>query len=586
MAVGIALGLNATNIMATKEYAQVSTRGNSELTIQADGSDKAANSGLEYDYITEYSYGKLETFNLFIPRFMGGGSGDSFENESKAVDHLFRQGLTPEQVGQVMNQVPVYWGDQPIVAAPAYVGAVVIFLAILALFLVKGRLRWWLISAFFLSLFLSWGRNFSIITELFIDYIPLYNKFRAVSSIQVIIELILPILAVLGLNKYFKNDLKFEDRKKMLLYTTGIVGGITLIFILFKSSLFNFTSPYDKYFIDELGMPFVDAVREDRMALFTSDAIRSLVFVLLAAATLYFYNKNKIKQTAAIAILATLIVIDLVGVDRRYVNNEDFVQARIMESPFLENGADLEIKKDSEHFRVYDITTDAFSSGRTSYFHNALGGYHAAKPRRIQDLYDFYISKGDIGLLNMLNVKYIIVEGQNGGAVAQRNPYTNGNAWFVENVLFAENDNEEILLLDSLNTKETVVVQSKFKSHLPLEEIKRDSTAVIDLVSYKPNHLVYESTTQSPQLAVFSESYYKDGWHAFINDEPADYIRVNYALRGMKVPIGNNKIEFKFEPQVIKTGSTVALSTSILFLLLIIGGLFFNFKNKKRTNPH
>ena len=249
----IAVGLNATNIMATKEYADASTRGKTELTINPDGTPKTETTGLDYGYITEYSYGKLESFNLFIPRFMGGGSSDPLPEDSETIDALLRIGASPQDANQILNQVPVYWGDQPIVAAPAYIGAAVIFLALLALFLVKGRLKWWITAAFLLSLFLSWGKNFSFLTEFFIDYVPLYNKFRAVSSIQVIIELVLPVLAVVGLHQFFSNFEKEEVKKKALLYATGITAGIAIIFILFKSTLFDFASPYDKFFIEELG---------------------------------------------------------------------------------------------------------------------------------------------------------------------------------------------------------------------------------------------------------------------------------------------------------------------------------------------
>ena len=369
--------------------------------------------------------------------------------------------------------MPTYWGDQPIVAAPAYIGAVVIFLALLALFLIKGRLKWWITAAFLLSLFLSWGKNFSFLTEFFIEYVPLYSKFRAVSSIQVIIELILPVLAVIGLHQFFSGFERDEEKKKALLYSAGIIGGVALLFILFKSTLLDFSnSYYDANIRESLSLPILDAVREDRAAMLTSDAIRSLIFVLLAGGTLWFFLKGKLKQIAVISVLAILIIIDLVGVDRRYVNNDDFVQARVMEQPFQKNGADLQILKDDGNYRVYDATTNAFNSGRASYYHNALGGYHAAKPGRMQDLNEFYISKGNIGMLNMLNVKYIITQGKNGGAVAQRNPYANGNAWFVENVILADNADDELLLLDSLDTKKTAVIHSKFKEQLPVEKIK------------------------------------------------------------------------------------------------------------------
>ncbi len=577
----IAVGLNATNILATKEYADASTRGKTELTINADGTPKENKTGLDFDYITEYSYGKLESFNLFIPRFMGGSSTEAFPKDSKTVESLMRMGASSQEANQVLKQVPMYWGDQSFVGAPAYAGAIIIFLAVLALFLIRGRLKWWVVSAFVLTLLLSWGKNFSGLTEFFIDYVPLYDKFRAVSSIQVIIELILPILAIVGLHQFFSQFEKEEEKKKALLYSTGIVGGITLIFILFKSSLFDFASPYDSYFRDELGLPFLEAIREDRISLFTSDAIRSLIFVLLTVAVLWFFMKGTLKKGFAIAALCVLVLVDLVGVDRRYVNEEDFVQAKLVDEPFQKNGADIQILEDDGHYRVYDATTNAFNSGRASYYHNALGGYHAAKPGRIQDLNEFYISNGNIGILNMMNVRYIIVQNKNGGAVAQRNPYANGNAWFVENVLPAENANEEIQLLDSLNTKVTAVINKEFLSKIPAQNIQRDTISTIELFSYKPNHLVYEASTDTDQLVIFSEIYYPKGWNAYINGKPAEYFRANYVLRAMVIPPGNNKIEFKFEPKVIQTGSTISLVSSIIFLLILLSGLYFAFRKKE-----
>ena len=574
VAVVFAIGLNATNILATKEYADTSTRGKSELTINPDGSTKEANKGLDYDYITEYSYGKLESFNLFIPRFMGGGSSEPLPDNPKSMDAIMQLGASPQDANQILNQVPMYWGDQPIVAAPAYVGAIIIFLAILSLFLIKGKLKWWLVAGVILSLLLSWGKNLSILTDFFIEYIPLYNKFRAVSSIQVLLELLLPILAVLGLQQFLFNTAEnSEKKKKALLYATGITAGIAIIFILFKSTLFNFSSPYDSYFMKDLGPSFVDAMQEDRMTLFTNDAIRSLVLVLLSAGVLWFFLKAKLKQGTAIALFTLLILFDLVGVDRRYVNNDDFVLSRIMDHPFQENFADKEILKDKDYFRVYDVTSSPFNSGRASFYHNALGGYHAAKPGRIQDIDNFYLSKGDIGILNMLNVRYIITKGNSGTEVPQRNPYANGAAWFVENVIIAENANEELLLLDSLDTKSTAIIHKEFSNKLPLENIQRDSTATIKLKSHTPNYLVYESSTVSPQLALFPEAYYSNGWNAYIDGQLVEHFRANYILRAMKIPEGNHTIEYKFEPQVVATGSKISLASSILFLLVLVGGV-------------
>ena len=581
VAVIISIGLNATNILATKEYADTSTRGKTELTVNADGTPKDNKTGLDYDYITEYSYGRLESFNLFIPRFMGGSSSEAFPKDSKTVESLMRMGASAQEANQVLSQIPMYWGYQTYVGAPAYIGAIVIFLAVLALFLVRGRLKWWVVSGFILTLLLSWGDNFKGLTQFFIDYVPMYDKFRAVSSIQVIIELILPILAIVGLHQFFNQFEREAEKKKALLWSTGIVGGLTLLFILFKARLFDFASPYDSYFREEMGLPFVEAIREDRMSLFTSDAIRSLIFVLLTAAVLWFFMKGTLKKGFAVAALCVLVLVDLVGVDRRYVNEEDFVQARLVDEPFQKNGADIQILEDDGHYRVYDATTNAFNSGRASYFHNALGGYHAAKPGRMQDLFEFYIAQRNIGILNMLNVRYRITQTKNGGPVAQRNPYANGNAWFVENVQPAENADEEIQLLDSLDTKKTAVINKEFLSKIPSQKMKRDSTATIELFSHQPNHLVYEASTKSPQLAIFSEIYYPKGWNAYINGKPAEYFRANYVLRAMVIPPGNNKIEFKFEPKVIQTGSTISLVSSIIFLLILLSGLYFAFRKKE-----
>lgn len=586
MALGVllAVGMNATNIMATKEYADTSTRGKSELTINPDGTPKAVDDGLGYDYITEYSYGILETFNLFIPNFMGGGSNDSFPDDSRAVQEVMKMGATPQEARQFVNeQIPLYWGDQPIVAAPAYVGAVILFLAFLGLFLIRGRMKWWIVSGIVLSLVLSWGKNFSIITDLFIEYVPLYNKFRAVSSIQVILELLFPIVAMLGLYQFFNDFHQKKVRKKALMYSVGILGGLGVLFILLKSQLFSFSSPYDGQIIEQMGIPFMDAVRDDRMHVMTMDAIRSIVFVLLVGGVLWFVLDKKLKESYALGIIALLLLIDLVGVDKRYVNEDNFVTARLMENPFPESPADTEILKDDGYFRVYDASRYAFSSGQASYYHNALGGYHAAKPGRIQDLDDFYLADGDPGVLNMLNVKYIIVPDKEGRPLVQENPFAHGPAWFVENVVPAENANEEIQLLDSLDTRTTAIIHKEFIDKIPTRNIARDSMAVIDLVSHQPNKLVYQTETQTDQLAVFSEVYYPKGWNAYIDGTPVDHFRANYVLRALVVPSGVHQIEFRFEPKVVETGSKIALGSSAFFLMIMLGGLILYFRKVNRT---
>ncbi|PQB04498.1 YfhO family protein [Aureitalea marina] len=581
----LAAGLNSTNLMATKEYADTSTRGKSELTINPDGSTKQSTSGLDYDYITEYSYGIAESLNLYISRFMGGGSAEEAPKKSKAFDELLAMGASPSDARQIVGQVPMYWGDQTYVAAPAYVGAVVVFLALLSLFLVKGPMRWWLVSGFLLSLLLSWGKNFPILTDFFISYVPLYNKFRAVSSIQVILELVLPIMGTLGLMKMFSEEIATELKRKALIRSSAILGGLTALFYLTGGSLFSFSSPYDEFFIERIGLPFVDAVREDRLSLMKTDALRSLVLMLAVAALLWFFLKEKVREPVLIGGLTLLLLIDLIGVDRRYINEDDFVAARVMKEPFQQNGANMQIlEDDQDYYRVLDNVNDPWNSAQASYYHHSIGGYHAAKPGRMQDIYEFYITEGNVGVLNMLNVRYIIAQNQNGGAVAQRNPFANGNAWLVDRVELVDNADQEILALDSLNTKTTAVVRKEHNELLPGVKGLHDSLSTIELTAYRPDHMVYDFKAQKDQLAVFSDTYYEKGWNAYIDGELTPHFRANYLLRALAIPAGEHQIEFRFEPVVIKRGGMISLGSSVLFVLLFAWSVY-RWKKEESANP-
>ncbi|WP_368660060.1 YfhO family protein [Aquimarina sp. TRL1] len=573
--------MNATSLLATKEYTKYSTRGSSDITITADGSQKTS-SGLDYEYITTYSYGILESFNLFIPRFMGGSSSENIGKDAHIYEKLLAMGASPSQASMYTEGAPTYWGDQPFVGAPAYIGAVVLFLFVLALYLVKGKLKWWLVGASVLTLLLSWGKNFSVLTTLFIDYFPMYDKFRAVSSIQVIIELCVPILAVVGLQRFFSNKVTEEEKTTALKYATGIVGGIAILFLLLKGTLFNFVGARDGMLIQQLGLDFVDALKEDRKAIFTADTLRSLVLVLLVAGGCWAYLKNKIKQPLLIVGIAILIVFDLVVIDRKYVNNDNFVSAKEFRSAFVATKADNKILEDKGHYRVYDLLGDPFNSGRASYFHNALGGYHAAKMGRIQDLFEFYISKGDVSILNMFNVKYFITKDEK-GAIVQENPYTNGNAWFVSSLKEVTTADDEILGLKGLKNKETALIHTDFS--VKNTQYSVDSLATIKLQTHQPNKLVYTTNNSAAGFAVFSEVYYKDGWQAYIDGKPVSHVRVNYILRGLEIPEGKHTVTFAFEPQVIQTGSTITVASSILFILLLAGFIFYDFrKNKKGTH--
>ena len=579
VAVILSIALNATNILATQEYVKESTRGKSELTINADGSPKEITSGLDKDYITQFSYGKWETFNLFIPRFMGGGNGEDVGKDSATYDAYRKLGATTTQAAEEVKRAPMYWGNQPIVEAPAYVGAVVLFLFVFALFLVKGRLKWWLVGGTLMSLLLSYGKNLGFLTDFFIDYVPLYNKFRAVSSIQVILELCIPVLAIFGLVRLFNDFEKKEEKLKALKYTTAITGGLAIVFLLFKSSLFDFAGVNDGYFRQSYGQPFVDALIKDRKSLFTNDTIRTLIFVLFSAGAIFMFLKEKLKEQWVIVAFAVLLLFDLVGVDRRYVNNDDFVSAIQVNKPFQANEVDIEILKDTTYYRVYDLV-----SGRSkpSYFHNSLNGYNAAELKRYREVFDWYISRNNINVLNMFNTKYIIAQDKEGTVFNYNNDSNNGAVWFVKELKVVESANEEIKQLDSLDNK-NIAVYVKPKIDLGKTLSSKyivDSLASIKIIKHQPNYLKYQSNNSNNGFAVFSEVYYGNGWKTFIDGNVTTHMRVNYTLRGMPIPKGKHVIEFKFDPDVVKTGSTIALASSLLFGLLLLCGLFYEFKKK------
>ncbi len=575
-AVILSISLNATNILATQEYVKESTRGKSELTLNPDGSPKEVTSGLDRDYITQFSYGKVETFNLFIPGFMGGGSYEDLGKDSHTYEAYRKLGASTTQALEASKHVPMYWGDQPIVEAPAYVGAVILFLFVFALFLVKGRLKWWLVGGTLLSLLLSYGKNLGFLTNFFIDYVPLYNKFRAVSSIQVILELCIPVLAIFGLVRLFNNFETKEEKLKALKLTSIATGGLALFFILLKSTLFDFVSFKDGQYLQAYGPDFVRAVKEDRKDVFTQDTLRTLIFVLLSAGVIFMFLRDKLKEKWVIIAFSVLILVDLIGVDRRYVNTDDFVPSIQVNKPFQASEIDKAILKDKSHFRVYDLVSTP-SPAKPSYFHNSLNGYNAAELKRYREVYDFYISRRHFNVLNMFNTKYIIGENDKQELFKYKNEEANGNAWFVKSLQKVESANEEIKQLDSLNNK----IEAIYTSHkAELQNLKSsynlDTLATVVLKEVKPNYLKYSSNNSNEGFAVFSEVFYGNGWKTFIDGEEASHMRVNYTLRGMQVPAGSHTIEFKFDPDVVKTGSRISLAGSILFGILLLGGLFFS----------
>jgi len=573
----LAVGVNATSIMATSQYAKISTRSNSELTINPDGSKKKSQNAMSYEYITEYSYGKAESLNLIAPRLFGGGNSEKLDEKSNVHNYLASQGVQSKYIAQLRDDFgKTYWGDQPIVAAPAYIGAVVFFLSILALFSEKRKIKYvFLVGAIF-SLLLSWGKNFPLLTDFFIHYVPMYNKFRAVSSIQVILELCLPVLAILGLSSYLKSDqpTQWDSLKK-----TTIISATILLLLLLGKGVFSFTSATDQNLVDYLnhivqdnsfGHGFMEALRVDRAQMYSSDLLRSLFLIIVSVLVLFGFYKEKLTQNVSVILIGILLVGDLFLVDKNYVNEKHFVEGYKMKEPFVATSVDKYLLEDNSVFRVFE-KNGAMSNARTSYFHHSIGGYSAVKPRKIQELYDYQIQKGNVEILNMLNVKYVIDQDENGNLVPILNENAYGNAWFVNQIKSVNSANEEMNFLEYLDKNTAVVRNQNFSKSI----FTTDSLSQIQLIEYKSNYLKYESYNNYDGLAVFSEIYYPKDWIATIDGKPTEILEANYTLRAIEIPKGNHIIEFHFSPKVVKTGSSISLISSLLMLVFIGAGFFY-----------
>ena len=579
-AVVLAIATNATGLLATKQYADWSTRGKSELTLNPDGTKKEVNNGLDKEYITDYSFGISESLVLLVPRMFGGSNNEDLGRDSKSYDFLTKQGLPPSRALEFTSGLPLYWGEQPIVAGPAYIGAMIVFLFILALFLVKSKHKWWLVFGALLSLMLSWGKNFPVLTNVMIDYFPLYNKFRAVSSAQVVLELCFPALAILGLRQWVKKSVSKQDKLNALKWSSVLMGGLVIFLFLIKSS-FDFEGRNDAYYAQNLG-ELMNMILLDREMVYTQDLIRSLIYVLLAAGALWLYTKGRFKENVLYLGLGALLLFDLVGVAQRYVNEDDFIRNRLVERPYQVTQLDQQIQQDTDVFRVFD-SSEGLNGARTSYFHKSLGGYHAAKPARLQDLFEYHLYQNNLEVLNMLNVKYIIQQDETGQKFPGLNDEANGIAWFVENVKAVSTSDEEIKALEGFDSKKEAVLNTRLFSDVTPLEYTVDSLATLELVDHRPDFIQYRTENPHEGFVVFSEMHYPEGWKSFIDGKETPHVRVNYALRGMKVPKGTHQIEFAFEPEVIQTGSKIALGANVLLALAIGGGLLYFFRKPKKT---
>lgn len=597
----LALGANAANLMATSEYTDFSMRGKSELTFNADGTRNETTSSMTYDYITEYSYGIAESFNLIAPRLFGGSNNEKPGKDSHVTEFIKQKGANDSEAEGFTNSYAMtYWGDQPIVAAPAYIGAVVFFLCVFALFNDNRKIKYAFLTGAIIALLLSWGKNFPLLTNFFIDYIPFYDKFRAVSSIQVVTELCIPVLAIMGLHSFYHSEK--EQQWKFLWKSTAVCIALVVLLFLVKG-LFSFTGPMDEQVVamfnqsePGFGDEFIRALRADRMSMYTSDLMRTAILVLITAGIMYMYIKAKLSQIVSVVAIGCIMVGDLVFVDKKYVDTSGFVSSLEIREPFPETQADRQILQDTSIYRVYDVYGRL--QGRSSYFHKTVGGYSAVRPRRMDQLFEYQVEKQlnnlnayinpttlsftkSIGVLDALNVKYLMIKTDDGQYIPISNPFHNGPAWFVSEVKTVASADEEMKAMGDTNLK-TVAIVNKKDMQLKALQFAADSTATIQVQSHKPNHIVYKTKNSREGLAVFSEMYYPNGWNAYINGQPATHFRADYVLRAMVLPAGNHTVEFKFEPEVVKTGGTISLLSNISMLILIAAGFWYEDRRRRK----
>lgn len=599
-AAGAAIGvcINLSNLYHTWQYGQESMRGKSEL-VKKNAANQTS-SGLDRDYITQWSYGIDETWTLLIPNAKGGASVSLAANETAM------EKANPEFI-PVYQQLGQYWGDQPGTSGPVYVGAFVMMLFILGLFLVKGPMKWALLAATILSILLSWGRNFMPFTDFFLDYVPLYAKFRTVASILVIAEFTIPLLAMMALKRIVDEPQLLTAKIKWLYVSFGLTAGFCLLFALMPSVFFSsFVSASEAAALRQLPAEYqgtiISNLTEMRQAVFSADCWRSFWIILIGTFCLLLYKAQKLKTEYMVGALALLCLIDMWTVNKRYLNDDMFVEKSVREAPQPMTATDQQILQDkSLDYRVLNLATNTFNENETSYYHKSIGGYHAAKLRRYQEMIEAYISPqmskilpavsdaaGDMTkingdsiypVLNMLNTKYIIVPLQDNQTVPLLNPYAYGNAWFVDRITYADNANEELARVGRIDLRHEAVADAKFKNVLGDAAIQ-SGNSVVKLTAYEPNQLAYDVESDKGGVLVFSEVYYP-GWTATIDGQPAEVGRVNYILRAIHIAPGSHKVMLSFFPKSVKTTETVAYIAYAILLIIILLGVYVSWRKKQ-----
>ena len=572
-AVGVGIGTRYTKAALNQEYVKETMRGgHSELEKEGDERNKTA--GLDLDYATSWSYGIAETMTLLIPNFMGASSHYDVGTNSKVYQTLLKNGVPRKSSEEFSKNVPTYWGTQPFTSGPVYAGAIVCFLFVLGLFIVKGPYKWALLAATLFSILLSWGRNFMPLTEFFFNYFPMYNKFRAVSSILVVAEVTMPLLGFLALKTIMDKSVPKEIIIKRIYLSAGITAGLSLFFALFGTLLYNFTSPNDEAMFARLPEWLGDAIIAERASMLRADAFRSFFFILLGATALWVFVKDKIKLPYLIAALAVLIIGDMWTVNKRFLNDDSFVSAKFETNFFKKMPYEEYLLQDPDpHFRVLNLTTNTFNESRTSYYLKSIGGYSAAKLRRYQDLISEHIAQMNMSVIDMLNTKYFIVKGQNDEPFPQFNPNAMGNAWFIDSVLVVNTPNEESDALNTINLRTTAVLDVKFADFVKDFNPGKDSAAFVKLLSYAPNALEYQTSSTQNGIIVFSEIYYPYGWQTYINGEKVEHFRVNYTLRALNVSAGEHHIRFEFNPDKLKKAEPISFICIAILFITILGGI-------------
>ena len=605
-AVGALLGvmINLSNLYHTWQYSKESMRGKSEL-VKAN-SENQTSSGLDRDYITQWSYGIDETFTLLIPNAKGGAHQIRLGSDAKAMAKC------DSQYAQYVGQWYQYWGDQPFTAGPVYVGAFVMMLFVLSLFIVKGPMKWALLAVTVLSILLSWGKYFMPLTNVFIDYVPMYAKFRTVSSILVIAEFTIPLLAMMGL-KAIVDDPTLLGRKMRWVYVSfGLTGGLCLLFALMPTAFFDFNSVADRmqlsqYVSQEYLGPMLDNIAKVRAAVFTADCWRSFWVIVIGLVILLVYKFGKLKTPVMAGALLVLCLVDLWTVNKRYLNDSMFVDKTMREQPISKSAAEEQILQDqSLDFRVFNLASDTFNENETSFYFKSVGGYHPAKLRRYQEMIDAYIApekntlfkavveaQGDITkvkgdslfpVLNMLNTKYFIFPLQNNQTLPMQNPYAMGNAWMVDKVTYVATANEEIDGVGKVDLRHEAVADKRFEETLGASTAQ-DSTSAVTLLSYEPNRLKYEVNSEKGGVVVFSEIYYP-GWTATVDGKEVELGRVNYILRALRVEGGNHQVELAFFPRSITITETIAYCSYGVLILLLLLAIGMKWRSYHRSSSH